>query len=597
MKLILQVILFFLLFCFYVKENTLSAGLGGLGKETWGAGGVQHDIEVNEIEDVEEVEEEDKKFKSNKPIDSIELRDIESGTIGTLYEGEGGLNSTMWQGSEREFIEKYLKLIPINKKSDLIIELTKQLLLTSAQTPPGESKDNIILIRINKLIDLGDLENAKLLIDAIQNDRKSEKLLKKEIEINLSLNNFDLVCLDIDEKNKKYSSDLFWQKIQIFCQILNGDINKANLGISLIKEDESFSDHDFLNIVDSLIYKENIDSLEFQDLSLLNLIMTRIGKINLDDEFYFPDDPLFLSLIYRMPNVPITARIQALEKSQKLISLPIETIEEIYNSYEVNDSEMNFSLDDKSLDLGPASQAILYQRAIKEPEDENKAKILKKALELGKDKDNYSLILKLNLKTLLEIKPSKNLIWFANTASEALFYSNETERAFEWYELLLKMKDRDIDLFIDFMDLWTIAEITKLYEKDFTNNKNFDVSQDEIISLINRFSSENKQIIFDTVGLYILETFGFKINPKLWLATINQQSEELIMPNPSIMSLLDFAIKNNRIGESVLLILIATDGKELNEFNPFFLQKIIQSLDRIGLGAKIKDLTIETLVF
>ena len=90
---------------------------------------------------------------------------------------------------------------------------------------------------------------------------------------------------------------------------------------------------------------------------------------------------------------------------------------------------------------------------------------------------------------------------------------------------------------------------------------------------------------------------GFEINPKLWLATINQQSKELIMPNPSIMSLLDFAIKNNRIGESILLILIATDGKELNEFNPFFLQKIIQSLDRIGLGAKIKELTIETLVF
>ena len=179
-------------------------------------------------------------------------------------------------------------------------------------------------------------------------------------------------------KIKKYKSDIYWKKIQIFCQILNDEIHKANLGLSLIKEHENFNDDIFLNIVDSLIYKEEIDISQYADIDLLNLTMTRIGKITLSDVTTLNDDPLFLSMLYGMPNVSIETRITALEKSQKLISIPKDTIEEIYNSYEVKGHEMKFPLDNEFVDLGPATQAILYQRAIKEVNIENKAKILNK---------------------------------------------------------------------------------------------------------------------------------------------------------------------------------------------------------------------------
>ena len=64
----------------------------------------------------------------------------------------------------------------------------------------------------------------------------------KETEINLSLNNFDLVCLNIEEKRKKFNQNLFWRKIEIFCQILNNETNKANLSLTLLKENKNFND-------------------------------------------------------------------------------------------------------------------------------------------------------------------------------------------------------------------------------------------------------------------------------------------------------------------------------------------------------------------
>ena len=109
--------------------------------------------------------------------------------------------------------------------------------------------------------------------------------------------------------------------------------------MSLIKEHENFNDDIFLNIVDSLIYKEEIDISQYADIDLLNLTMTRIGKIILSDDLSFPNDPLFLSMLYRMPNVPIETRIRALEQSQKLISIPEDIIQEMYNSYEIKENE------------------------------------------------------------------------------------------------------------------------------------------------------------------------------------------------------------------------------------------------------------------
>ena len=99
---------------------------------------------------------------------------------------------------------------------------------------------------------------AELLDDLIPNIDNEEILIKKN-EINLSLNNFDLVCLDVEKNRIKYKKNLFWRKVEIFCQILNGETNKANLALTLLKEETNFNDENFLKIIDSLVYKEEIN--------------------------------------------------------------------------------------------------------------------------------------------------------------------------------------------------------------------------------------------------------------------------------------------------------------------------------------------------
>ena len=578
-----------LIFTFFFITTDLFAGLGNTN---WGTWGIKRDIEVNEIEEVEEIEAEEKKDKNDNKFKERELKDIDANTVGTITEDEGGLGYDMWSGTERNIIQNYLKNLPINKESDTAIELIKKLLLSNAKVPKSNGEIDLILIRINKLIELGDFDNAKSLIDLV-NKKDNEEILIKQTEINLSLNNFDLACSNIEEQRKSFKQNLFWRKVEIFCQILNGKTNKANLSLSLLKEEKNFNDENFLKIIDSLIYKDESNDESLVNLNLLNLVMTRVANINIKESYVLNDDPLLLTMIYRMPNAPIKLRIEAIEKSKKLLNLPIETIEEIYNSYDLKEKDKKISLDDNIL-LGSETQSILFQMAIAEDDEEKKAKIIQKSLELASINGNFTLISKLNLNSLLEIKPSKKLSWFSNYAAKSLLISNKKEEAMQWYEISKKEKDKNTELFNNFIELWVIVELLNLKDKE---NQYKNISQNEILKSIDKFDSQNKKLVFDTLGFYILENFGMKINPQFWLINLdNQEIESKQLPNSSLISLLKNASENKKVGETILLILMSLDNKNFNQLHPFFLQIVISSLNQIGLQEKAFDLAMETLI-
>ena len=85
---------------------------------------------------------------------------------------------------------------------------------------------DFLLIRINKLIELGDFDNAKSLIDLIS-EIDNEEILIKKTEINLSLNNFDLVCLDIEKNRTKYKKKFCFGEKSLVNAYL-GDVDLPN---------------------------------------------------------------------------------------------------------------------------------------------------------------------------------------------------------------------------------------------------------------------------------------------------------------------------------------------------------------------------------
>lgn len=74
----------------------------------------------------------------------------------------------------KKYNSELFKNLPINKESDTAIELIKNFFLSNAKVPKSNGEIDLILIRINKLIELGDFDNAKSLIDLV-----NKKIMKK----------------------------------------------------------------------------------------------------------------------------------------------------------------------------------------------------------------------------------------------------------------------------------------------------------------------------------------------------------------------------------------------------------------------------------
>ena len=158
----------------------------------------------------------------------------------------------------------------------------------------------------------------------------------------------------------------------------------------------------------------------------------------------------------------------------------------------------------------------------------------------------------------------------------------------------MNLSNRLFELFNNFIELWVIVELLNLKDKE---NQYKNISQNEILKSIDKFDSQNKKLVFDTLGFYILENFGVKINPQFWLINLdNQEIESKQLPNSSLISLLKYSSKNNKVGETILLILMSLNDKNFNQLHPFFLQIVINSLNQIGLQENAFDLVIETLV-
>ena len=94
------------------------------------------------------------------------------------------------------------------------------------------------------------------------------------------------------------------------------------------------------------------------------------------------------------------------------------------------------------------SDGFIAKHLISKLSKRKKVKIIKKSLELASINGNLVLISKLNLNSLLEIKPSKNLAWFASYAIRSLLISDKIEEAIKWYEVLKKEKDKNTELLI-----------------------------------------------------------------------------------------------------------------------------------------------------
>src|SRR5581483_4155580 len=88
------------------------------------------------------------------------LGDIDGPAVGLLDDTNGGLGQQMWTGSDHAVIEDLLARVPAGSNSVVVRNLSRRLLLTTADSHLGEKRRSLLTIRLEDLLNAGMLAEA-----------------------------------------------------------------------------------------------------------------------------------------------------------------------------------------------------------------------------------------------------------------------------------------------------------------------------------------------------------------------------------------------------------------------------------------------------
>ena len=138
----------------------------------------------------------------------------------------------MWQGTPRALVAAALpRLQPTG--SPALQDLSRRLLLSNAVAPQGADAPDapsLGALRVDRLMALGDVDDALALIDALPTTMGGEELDRDRVELRFAEDDTDGACRDVQSGIGRHQG-VWWDRALIACQALAGDKAKAALGL------------------------------------------------------------------------------------------------------------------------------------------------------------------------------------------------------------------------------------------------------------------------------------------------------------------------------------------------------------------------------
>ncbi len=566
----------------------------------------------------------------DKSIQVDALQTINPDTAGVLDAKDGGFGIGMWKGTSQQLLSKMIMRLPVNIKSKAMRDLMRRLLMSTAILPEGMAGDgSYIASRISLLSNMGDISSVNQLLDATPGRSKIRQLVRYEAEARFLANDNARAC-SLAAQQISTESSPFWQKSFIFCQALAGEHDKAALGVTLLQE-VGDDDEPFYSLVDALAGNPaTIESLP--DPTPMHLSIARVAKAQLPSDVVASSRPGILRTIAVSPNASVEIRLEAAERAEIAGALDVDTLRQLYTSVSFSDQELANPLSKAEAESGPLSRALLYRTSLIQTVPTAQAEVASKALYLGREGGRYASIARVFLPVLKRIPPSAELSWFAPEIIRAFLSCGEQVSATPWFSLLRTSAQHNQESAEALVALLPVARLAGYSHTIEWSSKHLNKWWEQVRK--DNGASNKAALLYN-----LLEVLGDDVPRKAWDALLDgPQLITIAMPNSALWHSLDEATKVSslaqkallrapfsdvlqtsstvqtdqdvvqtsitddrlalppRIGEIILLALIALGESGPSQSEPIVLRKVLDSLKTVGLESEVRALALEAAV-
>ena len=507
------------------------------------------------------------KIEKSKGIEDI----IEDTTLNSkkikitgLYDPQDyDLDLNMWTNSNGDQLKNLFGRIAKLNLSEDAAELMNISILTNANHPKnGITEKEFLKFKSDWLIKNSNLDLIEAYLSKNQILNENPKLTKFLIDQHLSNAKVEKAC-NIFSKNIKPITDEYLSKFNIYCLIVSGKNEEAQLILDLKKE-SGFNDQYFEKKINYLLgYISKVDET-ISERSILDFHLAH--KTNPKFEFepgektkkiiwkYLSSSDLLTS--FKEIEITQLDKISNIEKAVHNKNYSEKELFEIYKRFQFNINQLlNVKETYKSLSNIEA-RALIYQRILLESEMIEKLKLLK-ILKTSFKKDNLNNAFDIQLKKFLkemdplEIPDNLTSFYYTNIQidknySDKIKYNN---------------------------DIMYQSELIDYFNGDYAKSK-IEKDVDNFLKKIRKnkkYSFSKKDIIF----LESLKSDGIKISNKF---------DDLYVINDSeIPTDIQVMINNNEIGAAMLRIVEVIGSDRLERMDEDTIYFIVSTLNQLNI--------------
>ncbi len=507
------------------------------------------------------------KMQSQKENNKIELEQyVESKKIkiNGLYDPEDyGLSINMWSNSDGDQLKSIFKNIEKINLSNDAKEIMNISILTNAYYPKKNiTEKEFLKFKSNWLVKNSDLDIIEEYLVKNKAFNLLPSLSRYLVDQHLSESNIKKAC-DILSKNTELITDNYLSKFQIYCLVVTGNDNEAQLIFDLKKE-LGFSDDYFENKLNILF---GFDVKLDESISQKSILDFHLAHVTNPSFSFEPNETTakiiwkYLSsanLLYNIQELKITEleKISIIEKAAHDKNYPEKDLYELYKRFQFNINQLLNAKDFYKSLSNIEARALIYQRILLESEIVERLKLLKILKDSFKN-DNLAGAFDLELKFFLdEINPSDvpdNLTSF--------YYTN--------IEI-----DKNVENKIKFNNnIIHQSKLINYFNGDYTKSK----IEKDINNFLKKVKKDKDYLLSkkDIIFLESLKSDGIEISKKY---------ENLYKINDSeIPTDIQVMINNNETGAALMRIVEVIGQDELKRIDEDTMYFIISTLNQLNI--------------
>ncbi|ABC24533.1 hypothetical protein [Rhodospirillum rubrum] len=296
--------------------------------------------------------------------------------LGLLAPAEGGLGPALWQGLGLQGALALLDGLPPALASRAMADLTRRLLLSSANPPAASGAapaDSLLLRRVDLLGRYGFPAEVVALVEALPAQSLTPALARRRAEALLIQSHPEQACQPTANPPPTATplaveDDVFWHKLQIFCQLQAGKPEQAALGMAMLRE-QGIKDEGFFILAERMGKLAKGKPRKPTAFDALTIALYRGADQPIPAEAASPPTPWLDRAIALSAPTPPAQRLASAERAEAGGALPADALAYLYGDTPIRAADRTKILSTLLTEGTPLARAQAFQavRALRDP--------------------------------------------------------------------------------------------------------------------------------------------------------------------------------------------------------------------------------------